>query len=119
RALGTVVVTVHGDLDGAGAGKLSIVLADLIDGQGNLAVVVDLHDAGASDVGGALAVFAAAARKAGRRGGALRLSYPPDQVHQALQLQGLDHLLWTTGHHTRRRSPSRAQNPDQPERNTA
>jgi len=42
RSQGTVVVTVAGDLDGAALARLEDVLADLIDGQGNLTVAVDL-----------------------------------------------------------------------------
>jgi hypothetical protein len=42
RAFGTVVVTVRGDLDAAALGRLDGVLTDLIAGQGNLAVSVDL-----------------------------------------------------------------------------
>ncbi|MGI8776293.1 MAG: STAS domain-containing protein [Acidimicrobiales bacterium] len=57
RALGTVVVTAHGDLDDAGAANLERVLDDLIDGQGNLHVVVDLHDVGAVGPSG-LSMFA-------------------------------------------------------------
>ncbi|MGH9164313.1 MAG: STAS domain-containing protein [Acidimicrobiales bacterium] len=105
RALGTAVVTVHGDLDGAGARLVAVVLDDLIDGQGNLAVVVDLHDARAPDAS-AVAVFTTAAEQAGRRGGALSLSDPPDLLHQELQLRGLGHLLRTTGHRNHPPSPS-------------
>lgn len=52
RDLDTVVVTVHGDLDVTGARHLGSVLADIIDGQDDLSVVVDLHDASAADTSG-------------------------------------------------------------------
>src|SRR4051794_4742841 len=45
RALGTVVVTVGGDLDATAIDRLERVLTDLIDGQGNLAVAIDLSRA--------------------------------------------------------------------------
>ena len=49
RALGRVVVTVHGELDGPGATILERVLSDLIEDQGNLDVVLDLTDAHLGD----------------------------------------------------------------------
>ncbi len=97
RDRGTVVVTVHGYLDLAGAQHLDAVLADLIDGQGNLAVVIDLHDAG--DAGMSVfvvSVFAGAAKCASRRGATLSLRGPPPQVHQALQLLCIEGLVATT-----------------------
>ncbi|MGH9149464.1 MAG: STAS domain-containing protein [Acidimicrobiales bacterium] len=105
RAMGTVVVTVHGDLDVAGARHLASVLADLIDGQGNLAVVVDLRDAGGPDPA-AVGVFAAAAENATRRGGVLSLCDPPDLLYEALQRQGLGQLVRTTRNDGHRRSLS-------------
>lgn len=45
RALGAVVVTVHGELDLPGAGHLESVLTDLINSQDQVNLVVDLHDA--------------------------------------------------------------------------
>ena len=92
RYKGTVVVTVHGELDLSKAAALGATLADLIDGQGNLSVVVDLHDASASDAD-CLWVFTEAAERARRRGGRLKLSGPPDSIHSALQLRGLDDFV--------------------------
>lgn len=92
RALGTVVVTVHEELDGSGAAHLDRILADLIDGQGNLAVVVDLGDVSVVESDG-LAVLVAAAERAEGRGGALRLVNPPERVHQALEPRGLAGLF--------------------------
>lgn len=105
RAQGTVVVAVHGDLDVPAARHLGSVLADIIDGQGNMAVVVDLHDASAADAGGR-SVFAVAAERASRRGAALSLRDPPDPLHQALVLMGLGRLVRTTRHDGRCPSPS-------------
>lgn len=92
RALGTVVVTVHGELDEARATHLGGLLADLIEFQGNLSVVVDLHDATASD-GASAQVFADAAEWAARRGGSVALGTPPVLVDQALRRQGLGNLI--------------------------
>lgn len=92
RALGTVVVTVRGELDEAGARHLSGLLIDLIDFQGNLSVVVDLHDATASD-GASAQVFADAAERATRRGGSVALATPPVLVDQSLRRQGLGGLI--------------------------
>lgn len=59
RALGTVVVTLHGELEGDGGAALRPILMDLVEGQGN-AVVVDMRDVKivsreASEVFGAVA----------------------------------------------------------------
>jgi anti-anti-sigma factor len=87
-----VVVTVHGKLDLAKAEALGAVLADLIDGQGNLSVIVDLHDATAADAD-CLWVFTDAAERAHRRGGRLMLNEPPDSIHSGLHLRGLDRFV--------------------------
>ena len=92
RNRGTVVVTVHGELDLPRAGDLGALLADLIDGQGNLSVVVDLHDATASDAD-CLGVFTDAAERARRHGGMIRVSEPPAPIYSALQLRGLDNFV--------------------------
>lgn len=92
RYLGTVVVTVHGELGVTRAAHLGFVLADLIDGQGNLSLVVDLHDASATDDECAT-VFADAAARARRHGGVITLSAPPALVDGALRLRGLAHLV--------------------------
>jgi anti-anti-sigma factor len=88
----TVVVTVHGELDSARAVQLGDILADLIDGQGNLSLLVDLHDATAADAE-PLSVFTDADERARRRGGAVTLSKPPAPLHQALRELGLGHLV--------------------------
>lgn len=105
RSMGTVVLTVHGDLDGPAAVRLGGLLADIIDGQGNLGVVVDLHDTSASAAGRA-SMFAATADLASKRGASLSLRNPPDVLYQALVLMGLGRLVRTTRHDGRRPSPS-------------
>lgn len=73
RQRGAVVVTVHGELDLACSTHLGAVLGDLIEGQGNLKVGVDLghvtrvHPA-------ALGVFAAGAKLARHHGGELSVA---------------------------------------------
>ena len=88
----TVVVTVHGELDHPRAAHLGHVLADLIDGQGNLSLLVDLHDATAADAR-QMSVFADADERARRHGGSITLSKPPAALHEALRQQGLGHLV--------------------------
>lgn len=92
RCQGTVVVTVHGELDLPKAAHLGATLADLIDGQGNLSVVVDLHDATGSDPD-CLSVLVEAAERARRRGGRIELNEPPGSLRSALQLRGLEEFV--------------------------
>jgi anti-anti-sigma factor len=91
RRAGTVVVNVHGDLDMARAGQLGNILVDLIDGQGNLSIVVDLHDATTSDPD-SLSVFVDAAERARRRGGSVEVD-----AGDGLELRGLDHFVGLAG----------------------
>jgi hypothetical protein len=48
RYQGTVMVTVHGELDPPKVAHLQLLLTDLIEGQGNVAVIVDLQRATAA-----------------------------------------------------------------------
>lgn len=75
RAQGRVVVSVHGDLDGERAAILEQVLSDLIDGQGNLDVLVDLRDASLAEPV-ALDALRGAAEQARRRNGAFAVRVP-------------------------------------------
>lgn len=88
RYRGTVVVTVHGELDRLGAAHLDHMLTDLIDGQGNLSLIVDLHDATATGED-SVPVFADASERAGRRGGTVTLNEPPALLDRALRRRGL------------------------------
>ncbi|MDQ6617372.1 MAG: hypothetical protein M3083_22150 [Actinomycetota bacterium] len=83
RALGTVVVTVHGDVDRLGGEFLDAVLADLIDDQGNLAVEVDLTQA--SLAAGTERVLVAAVGRARRHGAKFIVREPPLHTLAALQ----------------------------------
>ncbi len=68
RYRGTVMVTVHGELDPLKVAHLRLLLTDLIEGQGNVSVIVDLQDATAEahDPDG-VEMFAAEAKHAHRR----------------------------------------------------
>ena len=89
RSAGTVVVTVRGELDAVKSQHLGGILADLIDGQGNMSVLVDLHEASARDPD-CLWMLTEAAERAHRRGATMRLQAAPAEVTSALQLRGLD-----------------------------
>jgi anti-anti-sigma regulatory factor len=83
RGLGTVVVTVDGDLNLAGSELLEGLLTDLIEGQGNSTVAVDLGRATVEPE--AVTVLVDAARQARRRGTKFILKEPPAETHEALQ----------------------------------
>ena len=83
RALGAVVVTVDGELDATGCNTLEEVLTDLIDGQGNVTVAVDLGSAILEPE--ALIVFITAARRARRHGGRFILKDPSAEAKAALK----------------------------------
>ena len=91
RSAGTVVVTVRGQLDAEKSQDLGGILADLIDGQGNMSILVDLHGASAADPD-CLWMLTEAAERAHRRGGTMRLDAAAE-VTSALQLRGLDLFL--------------------------
>jgi anti-anti-sigma regulatory factor len=91
RALETVVVTVTGTVDVAGRELLETVLEDLIDGQGNLHVAVDL---GKADVDGeAVNLLGTAARRSRSVGGTFTVKAPPAAVLGALRADELDGLI--------------------------
>ena len=95
RALGTVVVTARGTLDAHGARALRHVLEDLIESQGNMDVVVDLHDVVDVDVR-CLDVFVTAHGWAVLRGSALSLTGARRRVAQALEETGVSGLVKVT-----------------------
>ncbi len=92
RFAATVVVTLHGTLDTGASMDLARVLHDLIDDQGNLALVIDLRDLDEIDPSGVEVLATAAAAEEGR-GGALRLSGPSEMVLDALAVTGLLRLV--------------------------
>lgn len=87
-----VVLAVHGTLDLAAASRIGAVLGDLIEGQGNLNVGVDLREVDQLDPA-ALGVFSVAAAVARRRGGELRLiGSPPGPAPWAGEIAPHAHL---------------------------
>ena len=104
RDLGAVVVTLHGALDSATCAALGDVLGDLIDGQGNLFVVVDLLRVDIAQTQ-ALGVLVAARRAVEGRGGRLLLVARSDGG-DALRAAGLADLIEV--HRERRHHPSTA-----------
>lgn len=85
REVGAVVVTVEGRLDVAGCAVLEALLTDLIDGQGNITVVIDLGRTIIEQE--ALVVLDEAARRARGHGAKLSLRTPWPHTQEA-QLAG-------------------------------
>lgn len=86
-----MVVTVEGELNLAGCQLLENVLTDLIEGQGNLTVAVDLGKAIVEP--DALMVFIDAARQARRLGTKFVLQEAPTDTHEALRSGGFADLV--------------------------
>lgn len=108
RALGAVVVTLHGQLDGSSSVVVGQTLEDLIEGQGNLFVVVDLRDTVVRDTAG-LAVLVKARDRMEERGGEFILASPSTDTDRALRAAGLGDVIET--HAERRYHPSVARRP--------
>jgi len=85
RALGNVVVTLHGPVDAA---VLEYALTDLAEDQGNLHLIVDLRDASSIDQP-CVTVLSRASQRARERGGDLTLSEPQQSVKAVLERAGL------------------------------
>ena len=95
RALGRVILTLHGELDTAAAPVLRSVLDDIIEQQGNLDVIIDLAKLEFVDSRG-LSELVAADRMAKEQGGTVTLSAPRPRVHRLFELTGLaEHLTLT------------------------
>jgi len=97
RALGTVVVTVDGPLNLSSCQRLESLLIDLIDGQGNLAVAVDLVRASIEPE--ALLVFLDAAQRANLHRTRFILKGLPLTSHEALLSRGLSEAVEVTHSH--------------------
>lgn len=89
RALGNVIVHVHGAVDENAAPELHQRLIDAIDGQGNLRLVLDLRAMTLIDTAG-LSVLVDALRRMQQKGGELVLSGPTGGVVRAIAAAGLD-----------------------------
>jgi anti-anti-sigma factor len=91
RSRGTVVVRLEGVVDTRTAKRLAAALTDLIAGQGNLAIAVDLGSIRRIATCG-LQVLADAAADVERRGGRMSLCEAHEGVLDALRLAGLGRL---------------------------
>ena len=89
RALGKVVVHVCGAVDADTAPALEARLIDIVDGQGNRQVVLDLRQMTAVDVAGLL-VIADALKRMEDYGGEMLLSGPTPSVEEQLRAVGLE-----------------------------
>jgi anti-anti-sigma factor len=85
RALDSVVVTVHGDVD---TDLLGQTLSDLAEAQGNLHLVIDLRAVESLDPGG-VAVLVDSSQRVRQHGRDLVLSNPPEAIQRALEGRGL------------------------------
>lgn len=95
RALGRVVVSIHGPVNAETAGELQDRLVDLIDGQGNRNLVIELDAMTAVDSAG-LSVFVDALKRMQRIAGELVLSGARDNVLRAFRSAGLDKVFAIT-----------------------
>ncbi len=85
-------MAVRGDLDAATAGQLDARLDDLVVGQGNLSVVVDVAEVPFIDSQG-LTVLAKAWKKSRARGGELRVDNASRSVARVFAITGLERVL--------------------------
>lgn len=92
RALGRVIVHIHGALDADNAHELEDRLGDVIDGQGNRRLVVDLKATTFIDLAG-FSVLVGALKRMRENGGELVLSAPASDVATALGAAGLDKVF--------------------------
>jgi anti-anti-sigma regulatory factor len=98
----TVVLSLDAELNLSASVRLGAILTDLIVGQGNLTVAVDLRGLGRVDPA-ALEVFGAAAGAVEARGGTLTLRGLPSGFVGALTKAGLGRLV--SSGPTRHRTP--------------
>ena len=95
RALGKVIIHIHGALDASTAKELKDRLVDIIDGQGNRALVLDLRDMTTIDAAG-FSVIVDALKRMQKKGGELVLSAPTPPVAQAFEDAGLNKVFVIT-----------------------
>ena len=87
-----VTVAVRGEVDGVSTGILRTLLLDVVDGQGNLSVTVDLS--GMTFIGSAgLGVFLEMHRLAVERGGSFVLRNPRPSAAKVFEIVGLREIL--------------------------
>jgi anti-sigma B factor antagonist len=92
RTHGQVVVRVTGELDAATAPDLRNALLDLIEGQGNLSLVLDASELWFIDSSG-LGVLVGAARRLHDMGGAITISAPTAPIAKVLKTTGIEDLF--------------------------
>lgn len=95
RALGKVVVHVHGELEATTAPVLEARLVDIIDDQGNRQVVLDLRKVTGVDAA-SLFILADALKRMDDHGGELLLSGPTSAVEAQLRAVGLEETFGIT-----------------------
>ncbi len=95
RALGSVIVHIHGALDATTAPELKDRLVDVIDGQGNRQLVLDLRRTTRIDSNG-FSVLVDALHRQRKRGGDLVVSGPTSDVAEAFVAAGLDKVFVIT-----------------------
>ncbi len=95
RTRGNVVVQVNGSLDVNNAPELDDRLADVIDGQGNHQLVLDISGMTHVDSAG-LSVLVGALKRLRRSGGELVLSGATGEVALTLESAGLDKVFFMT-----------------------
>ena len=95
RTLGRVVVHIHGPLDVNNAQQLDDRLADVIDGQGNRQLVLDLAGMTHIDSAG-VRVLVRTLQKLQRSGGGLVLSGASSEVSLTVESAGLDKVFVMT-----------------------
>ncbi len=92
RELSEVVISLAGDLYGQSSRVLADRLSDVIDQQGNLAVVVDLEAVTHVDTPG-IGVLVDASRRLHEKGGYLALSNPSAAAGRMLERTGLEKVF--------------------------
>ncbi|HEX2191901.1 MAG TPA: STAS domain-containing protein [Acidimicrobiales bacterium] len=95
RTADAIVVEVAGELDMYTAPMLRDRLLDVIDGQGNHFVAVDLSDVGFMDSTG-IHVLVQALRRVRDKGGDLTLAGVPPFAHRVLEICGLTKIFTIT-----------------------
>lgn len=92
RAEDAVVVALRTDLDRHACEILGPVLTDLIEGQGNLVVLLDMRATRMVE-SEALGILRLASEQAGRRGGTFGVARPSADARWALDKAGLGELI--------------------------
>ncbi len=88
----TVSLAVIGELDGLTAPELHRLLMDVIDGQGNLSVVIDFSRVSFIDSAG-LSVLIEASKLVEEKGGTLMVTRPQPSTRKVFDITGLDQIV--------------------------